>query len=148
MQFNDPVIYTPGDNEWSDCHKTKQLSSGAPLAELAVVCKLFFANPGHSLGKTTKIVTSQGATATQFPTDSQFVENVVWAENNIVFAPYNIPGGSNDDSEVDTPWTAPYTDFAAQNKEHLERKAANLCWLDATFDLAVAQKSKAVVIKT
>src|SRR5215510_13036424 len=23
-EFKDPVIYTPGDNEWTDCHKTKQ----------------------------------------------------------------------------------------------------------------------------
>jgi hypothetical protein len=34
-QFKDPVIYTPGDNEWTDCHKTKQGSSGSPLNELA-----------------------------------------------------------------------------------------------------------------
>jgi hypothetical protein len=28
--YQDPLIYTPGDNEWSDCLKAKQLSSGAP----------------------------------------------------------------------------------------------------------------------
>ena len=30
-----PFILTPGDNEWSDCHKVKQSSSGAPLNELS-----------------------------------------------------------------------------------------------------------------
>src|SRR5205814_5540717 len=49
-QFNDPVVYTPGDNEWTDCHKTKQSSSGYPLYELASVRNLFFANPGYTLG--------------------------------------------------------------------------------------------------
>src|SRR3954462_7142030 len=37
QQFADPLVYIPGDNEWSDCHKSKQFSSGAPLKELASV---------------------------------------------------------------------------------------------------------------
>jgi len=44
-RFRDPVVYTPGDNEWTDCHKKKEFSSGAPLNELAAVRGLFFANP-------------------------------------------------------------------------------------------------------
>src|SRR5882724_4908917 len=50
QQFDDPLIYTPGDNEWTDCHKTKEGSSGAPLNELSAVRGLFFANPGCALG--------------------------------------------------------------------------------------------------
>ena len=30
QQFKAPVVYTPGDNEWSDCHKSKELSSLSP----------------------------------------------------------------------------------------------------------------------
>jgi hypothetical protein len=26
-QFNFPVVYTPGDNEWTDCHKSSQSAS-------------------------------------------------------------------------------------------------------------------------
>ena len=26
QQFRDPLVYLPGDNEWSDCHKSKQFS--------------------------------------------------------------------------------------------------------------------------
>src|SRR6185369_2805869 len=26
QQFNAPLVYLPGDNEWSDCHKSKQFS--------------------------------------------------------------------------------------------------------------------------
>jgi hypothetical protein len=37
QQFKFPVVYTSGDNEWADCHKTKQFASGAPLKELASV---------------------------------------------------------------------------------------------------------------
>jgi hypothetical protein len=42
QQFKFPVVYTPGDNEWTDCHKTKEFKSGAPLNELASVRSLFF----------------------------------------------------------------------------------------------------------
>lgn len=37
QQFNFPLVYVPGDNEWTDCHKNNQLVSGAPLNELAAV---------------------------------------------------------------------------------------------------------------
>src|SRR5258708_14940906 len=48
-QFKDPLVYTPGDNEWTDCHKTKEFSSGAPLTELAAARSLFFPNPRQTL---------------------------------------------------------------------------------------------------
>jgi len=28
QQFKAPLVYTPGDNEWTDCHKSKESSSG------------------------------------------------------------------------------------------------------------------------
>lgn len=145
--FNDPVIYTPGDNEWADCHKTKQFSSGAPLAELANVRELFFSKPGELLGKTSMLVTSQ-ANAFTNPTDAQFVENVRWTDKNVVFATFNIPGGANDDDAVVGGWTGVFTDATAQNKERTERAAANLRWLDAAFDAATKRGNKAVVILT
>lgn len=37
QQFRVPVVYTPGDNEWADCHKTKQLKSGQPLSRRLAV---------------------------------------------------------------------------------------------------------------
>src|SRR5215471_17248738 len=49
-QFKDPVVYTPGDNEWTDCHKTNQGTSGFPLFELLAVRNLFFPQPGYTLG--------------------------------------------------------------------------------------------------
>ena len=51
QQFHDPFVYTPGDNEWSDCHKVKQFSSGAPLNELAAVRSQFFPTAGLTLGE-------------------------------------------------------------------------------------------------
>jgi hypothetical protein len=146
QQFEDPVIYTPGDNEWADCHKSKQFLSGAPLSELDNIRELFFAKPGRSLGLTEKIVTSQ-AIAYSNMMDKKFVENVMWQDNHIVFSTFNQPGGSNDNDEVAAPWTAPFTNSTAQRAERIEREAANLRWLNATFALA-QQNAKAVVIMT
>jgi hypothetical protein len=134
------LVYTPGDNEWTDCHKKKQLISGAPLAELAGVRELFFSQPGYSLGQDRIRVTSQPEI---FPQDAPFVENVMWMDTSIVFATYNMPGGSNNDADQ---WTFPFTNDSAQNNERIARDAANLRWLQATFDLATANKAGAIVL--
>lgn len=144
QQFKDPVVYTPGDNEWTDCHKTKESSSGAPLNELAAVRSLFFPTPGLTLGERPREVMSQ---ATEFdsayPADAQFVENVLWEQSRTVFVTLNLPGGSNDDT---APWTAPFTDNAAQTTERTQRDAANLRWLGKAFDLAEADSAAGVVV--
>jgi len=144
QQFNDPVVYIPGDNEWADCHKSKQLSSGAPLKELASVRSLFFAKPGVTLGRHERRVWSQAEHFDpNFPTDSQFVENVMWVSGDVVFVTFNIPGGSNDDK---SPWTGIFADPAAQAQEKTDREAANLRWLTAAFHVAKEVRAKALVI--
>jgi len=144
QQFNDPVVYTPGDNEWTDCQKSKQFSSGAPLKELASVRNLFFAKPGVTLGRRERHVVSQ---AEHFDpahaADSQFVENVMWQDSHVVFATFDIPGGSNNDT---TPWAGIFADPGAQADEVAERSAADLRWLQATFDKAREEHARAVVI--
>jgi hypothetical protein len=55
--FQQPLVYTPGDNEWSDCTKKKEEEPGSdndnpvthpdlPLENLALVRQIFFAHPG------------------------------------------------------------------------------------------------------
>jgi hypothetical protein len=144
QQFRDPVVYVPGDNEWSDCHKSKQSSSGAPLKELASVRQLFFSRPGKTLGQHSRRVQTQAQDFDPaYPSDSQFVENVRWTDSDVTFATFNIPGGSNDDT---APWTGIFADPDAQKQEQLERSAANLRWLQAAFDTARAEHSRALVI--
>jgi hypothetical protein len=144
QQFDDPVVYIPGDNEWADCHKSKELSSGAPLKELASVRSLFFAKPGVTLGRNERTVWSQADYYDQnYPADSQFVENVMWQSHDVVFVTFNIPGGSNDDL---SPWSGNFADPTAQAQEKTERSAANLRWLNAAFDLAQRAHAKAVVV--
>src|SRR5262249_29979623 len=48
--FTIPLVYTPGDNEWSDCQKSGEIGGERdPLINLGYVRDIFFANPGHTL---------------------------------------------------------------------------------------------------
>ncbi|MDK2741951.1 MAG: hypothetical protein NDI90_03475 [Nitrospira sp. BO4] len=145
QKFTDPFVYTPGDNEWTDCHKAKESTSGYPLNELAAVRQLFFPVPGYTIGSTQKEVTSQAQEFT-VPADAQFVENVMWTQSNVVFITLNIPGSNNDG----LPWSggtgSPFLNESARQQEVTDRNAANLRWLNRAFKIAQAKKAGAVVI--
>lgn len=142
QQFTKPVIYTPGDNEWTDCQKTKQFKSGAPLNELASLRSQFFAKPGLTLGKEVKVLSQSQYFDPAYPADAQFVENVMWKQGKVVFATLNVPGSNNDT----LPWAGTFANQAAQDKEVAERTSADFRWLEATFAKAKNEHAKAVVI--
>jgi hypothetical protein len=143
QQFAQPLVYTPGDNEWTDCHKSKEKSSGAPLKELKAVRTLFFARPGHTLGLTDKSVLTQAQTFDPaYPGDAAYVENVMWMDGKVVFMTLNVPGSNNDT----LPWTGIFADPAAQAGEVMARNGANTRWLRSAFDLANQKHARAVVI--
>jgi hypothetical protein len=156
QQFNDPVVYTPGDNEWTDCHKTKQGTSGDPLKELTAVRSLFFAHPGQTLGGRKKRVLTQ---AEEFhgahSPDAQFVENVMWEDSRVIFVTLNMPGSNNDG----LPWSggtasipgppypaSPFLNEPARMQEVADRTAADIRWLKAAFKEAREEGAKAVLI--
>lgn len=143
QQFKEPVVYTPGDNEWTDCHKTKEFKAGDPLKELASVRSLFFARPGKTLGfEETDVFSQSQYFDEQFPADAQFVENVIWQDGKVVFATFNLPGSNNDT----LPWTNGFENPTAQAKEVADRTAADIRWLKAAFRLAQTRHARAVVL--
>ena len=143
QQFRSPVVYTPGDNEWTDCHKSKEKSSGDPLKELASVRGLFFSRPGVSLGLDEIDVASQAHNFDPaHPADAQFVENVMWQDSRVLFVTLNVPGSNNDT----LPWSPPFTNAGAQAQEVADRSAANIRWLEAAFAAAQRSKARAVVV--
>jgi hypothetical protein len=159
-QFKDPLVYTPGDNEWSDCQKTKEggglknsageyvaYAAGHPVANLALVRSMFFPVPGETLGGRSKHVISQAlAYDPAHPSDAEYVENVMWEQARVLFVTLNIPGGSNNDDDL---WNAAAfgaVKSAPQLQDIAQRTAADLRWLDAAFAQATAHGDKAVVI--
>lgn len=143
QKFRTPVVYTPGDNEWTDCHKSKELKSGDPLKELASVRSLFFSRPGHTLGLTDKLVYSQAQHLDpQHPTDADYAENVMWRDGKAVFVTVNMPGSNNDT----LPWTNGFENQSAHSAEVANRTDADIRWLQGAFQYAAQSHAKAVVI--
>jgi len=154
--FKDPVIYTPGDNEWTDCHKPAEgghvhvngnpvdYADGDPVANLDLVRSLFFANPGYTLGGRPKRVVTQAENFDPgHPEDASYVENVAWEQSKVLFVTLNIPGGSNNDGDN---WFG-QSRTQAQTDEIANRSAADLRWLDAAFAQAMHDDVEAVVIE-
>jgi hypothetical protein len=84
--FEDPLVYTPGDNEWTDCHRTNN-GGYNPLERLDKVREVFFDQPGLSLGRKTLNLESQAS--------SGFPENVVYHQAEVTFVAANVPGSDN-----------------------------------------------------
>jgi hypothetical protein len=158
-QFHDPLVYTPGDNEWTDCNKSGEAgnvqdtdhnyidyANGDPVANLALVRQLAFSQPGETLGGGHMNVVSQAdAFDPDHPTDAEYVENVMWEQADVMFVTINVPGGSNNDTDV---WYGAAAATGEQTQERLQRTAADTRWLDAAFTQAESDHLGGVVIIT
>ncbi len=125
-QFDRPVILTLGDNEWTDCHRVAA-GEYQPLERLAKLREIFFSNPGSTIGGNTMEVETQ-ASVSGF---EEFPENVLWAEQNIVFAAMHIVGSENGLRPFDPNSSAVRTQ--ADDDEVARRTNAALVWMDTTF---------------
>ncbi len=169
--FQDPLVYTPGDNEWTDCHRannggyqpagaqddadlaptgpihngTAPTAAGTPApSRLDEIRRIFFPQPGRTLGQAKRKVDAQRG---------PYVENVTWNEARVQFGVVNVPGSNNDL----LPWFCPTTTLTTclpstsllpgtQSDEFAQRNAADLKWLDRIFDEARDEHAKGVAI--
>jgi len=134
-RFADPLVYTPGDNEWTDCHRPSN-GSYNPLERLAAVRTLFFPAPGRTLGQHPIAVQSQAFQG--------YPENVSYERSKVAFSAVHIVGSNNSLA----PWTGNTTPTAEQTAEVLGRTAADIELVRATFAQARADKNRAVVLFT
>lgn len=134
-RFVDPLVYTPGDNEWTDCHRPNN-GSYNPLERLARIREVFFPRPDKALGQHSVHVQSQA--------DQGFVENVSYSRASVGFAAVHVVGSNNSL----LPWTG--LGKTAPTPEQLAevdaRTKADLDLIDATFDKAIQGDQKAVVL--
>ena len=167
--FKQPLVYTPGDNEWMDCHKAKEgggsynkatgnidyvmdgngkfadYAKGDPVANLELIRALFFAKPGQTLGAPMQVHTQAEEFNPAHPADKAFVENVWWENAGVLFVSVNIPGGSNNGTD---PWYGVPAISSAQQNEVAVRSAATLRWIDAAYSRAMTKGDIAMVILT
>ncbi len=135
-RFEAPLVYTPGDNEWVDCHRVNN-GSYNPLERLDELRELFFAEPGKTLGGNMPV---KAADAAGLP------ENVTFAEQRVAFSVVNVQGSNN--SRL--PWTGlglaePTTEQLAEVQS---RTAADVAQLKQTFADAQRTNARAVVVMT
>lgn len=128
-RFDKPLIYTPGDNEWTDCHR-RSCGSYDPLERLEKLRTLFFATP-ESLGRQKLSLQTQGSDARH----GRHVENRRWHRGKLSFATLHLVGSNNNWQ----PELASVSEFAA-------REEANIAWLRETFALARTRNDVAVVL--
>jgi hypothetical protein len=151
--FQDPLVYTIGDNEWTDCHIfSKNNGRYTPTERLQAVRNLFFSAPGQTLGQNPRAVFSQA----DEPAHSQYVENVWWNQSHVVFAAMNITGSFNDLapwSSAPLPWLvipadmpADWANWPSQADEFASRGAANRDLIAQTFALATKRNARGVVL--
>jgi len=132
--FDGALVYTPGDNEWTDCHRP---AAGGfdPRERLAKLRTMFFAQPGKSLGKAPMNIESQ---AVAMPAFSAYVENSRFSRNDVQFIGIHSVG-SNNGFEAQDPGAA--TEFFARDK-------ANIAWIEDGFKRAQEANAKAAVVFT
>jgi hypothetical protein len=141
--FKDPFVYTPGDNEWTDCHvASKNNGLYTPTERLQFVRELFFPVPGQSLGGRKKELLTEA----DDPANSTYVENTIWMESQVVFAALNIPGSNNDRASWGSPLPADAANDPSQAAEQASRAQANRDWLDKAFAIANSTDASAVVL--
>jgi hypothetical protein len=138
--FADPFVITPGDNEWTDCHRTAA-GGYLPTERLEAFREVFYPELGRSLGRRTMTMTAQPVDQTEH---AEYVENVRFMRSNVVFATVHVVGSENDLA----PWSQlPGGDRPAERLAEFEaRRAANLEWIDAAFEQARAEDAAGVVL--
>ena len=134
-QFRDPLVYTIGDNEWTDCHRP---NNGAydPLERLDAVRSTFFDRPGLTLGQRPLRVDSDASAG--------FPENVSWTRAHVAFTSVHVVGSNNGLA----PWTGATTATPEQTAEVLGRTADTIGKIRATFAAARTHHDRAVVLLT
>lgn len=138
-QFKAPMIYVPGDNEWTDCHR---LNNGGynNLERLDFMRKTMFARP-ESFGQLKLTPDHQAA---------PYVENTRWIYRDVVFVGLNVPGSNNNKvssfEECTNLSARSEEDCNADNLEYQARDAANIAWLQQAFQIAKQRSLRGVML--
>lgn len=120
-RFTMPVVYTPGDNEWTDCHGV----GADPLQRLGRLRQLAFPTD-RSFGQKSLALTRQSA---------EFPENARFDFGGVTFVSVHQVGSNNGVGRN------PESDAEAESRE-----AANFAWIRAGFEAATSAASKGIVV--
>ncbi|MCM2289572.1 MAG: hypothetical protein NDI67_11140 [Sulfuritalea sp.] len=127
-----PLVYVPGDNDWTDCHRN---SNGRhdPVERLGKLRELFFPDD-FALGRRRLKLERQS----RDPAFARYRENVRWQVGGALFVGLNVPGSDNN-------FHGPRRS-GGPVPEFIERSAANRAWLAEAFALARTRKLAGILI--
>jgi Calcineurin-like phosphoesterase len=124
-----PLVYAPGNNEWSECWRP-EMGGADPVETLGVLRKVFYPD-GFSLGKTRMAVEREAAGEDYGATP----ENSMWEKNGILFVALNVNGSGNNLVNLNEKMFA----------EFLSRDKANQAWIERAFARVESEHLKGVV---
>lgn len=122
--FAAPVLYTPGDNDWTDCGGARDGNFNS-LERLNYLRQTYF-NSGKTLGAYPLSVFDQSRAG--------YPENMRFIKNNIGFITVHVVGSKNN----------LITSDLNSMKEFYARNEANLAWLEESFK--AFNKADAIVV--
>jgi len=137
-----PTLYTLGDNEWTDCHRTSN-GSYDPLQRLDFLRTAFFST-NTSQGQNPITVERQGELGQAYSENSRFVMD------NVEFVALHIPGSNNNlvatDDQCFKKSNRTQADCDAATAEYQARNIENIAWLKAAFAEANANHYAGILI--
>ena len=126
-----PAVFTPGDNDWTDCDRTPGYNS---LVQLDKERKLFFSTP-FTLGQHRFRQEVQSAPLCLGVSGNvPCVENRRWTFGGVTYATLNVQGSCNN-----------LCSTGPDPAEYAARNQANIAWMQQTFDEAKARHSAAIM---
>ena len=141
-----PTMYTLGDNEWTDCHRT---SNGPvdkpfdPLERLAFLRTTFF-DKSTTQGKRPIQVERQGELGGPYSENSRFTKS------NVEFVALNVVGSNNNfvvtESQCTKKSNRTADDCAAATAEYEARNIQNIAWLKDSFAKAKEDHNVGIAI--
>lgn len=137
-----PTLYSLGDNEWTDCHRTNN-GSYDPLERLEFLRGVFFSKntmQGRHPGK----VQRQGELGQAYSENSRFVRS------RVEFVALHIPGSNNNlvatESQCTNKSDRTQADCDAATAEYQARNLQNIAWVNDAFAKARAHHLAGIVL--
>jgi hypothetical protein len=127
-----PLVYVPGDNEWTDCHRHSN-GSYDPLERLEKLRTLFFPDD-KTLGQRQFELTRQSRN----PAFAAYRENVRWETAGVVFVGLNLPGSDNNYAGAQR--------GSGPSKEFQQRSPVVGLWLTQAFARARAIQAAGLMV--
>jgi hypothetical protein len=126
-KYPKPVVYTPGDNEWTDCHGV----GADPIERLAKIRELFFQHkPVLRLDELNAVHQSD------HPETAEYIENYRFTKAGVLFIVAHVCGSGNNRRIDDPP----------SMREYKARNQANLAFLKESFAIALQNRVPGVAL--